>query len=227
MNAANETKRTQAEPNDRCPTSVNHFPIPRKASPMNTKNSAFFATKFLLLLFVFVGAQLFSMQSAMAAPQPYTKLPPEVAEEMKWMAWNAAWAAANHRFVSTLEGAKGEEHFNKHSEEMKKKAVGLEGVSQSTLDDIKWLAWNAAWSTANGRSALRYFFPTDQVYWLNEAAKNAKAANEHLQRVKNSGQLAPELVQSITEMVGRQHGMQQTPEQAFWQMQNTTGRRLI
>lgn len=29
--------------------------------------------------------------------QPLNKLPIEVAEEMKWMAWNAAWHTANTR----------------------------------------------------------------------------------------------------------------------------------
>jgi hypothetical protein len=119
----------------------------------------------------------------------YSKLPTEVAVEMKWMAWNAAWATANSHFGKYQDSRENEDAFNKHSNQLILRSEGL-NLHKSTLEDIKWFAWNAAWHAANTRKG-----------YGADAANNRTAADEHIRRVKATGELDPNLVEQIYKMV--------------------------
>ncbi len=119
---------------------------------------------------------------------PISKLSVAVAEEMKWMAWNVAWYTAHSRMGSAPSARKHEFVFNLHAERMKNNAVNPY-VSPQTLENIRWFAYHAAWSTANGR-----------VGYTADAAQSQKTAEAHFQAAKNSGELTNELFESIHKM---------------------------
>ncbi|MFP5273881.1 phospholipase D-like domain-containing protein [Coleofasciculus sp.] len=91
-----------------------------------------------------------------------SKLPQSVAEQMKWMAWNAAWYAANKR-ANEVEQEKihGMKYFLKDAEENEQKFHDHANLceklikktetklTKESLEDIKWGAWHVAWYAAH------------------------------------------------------------------------------
>jgi len=117
-------------------------------------------------------------EEILSTPTPINKLPIKVAEEIKWMAWNAAWYAANTHAGDKYKGDAGTNDvgFKKHSGDMSKAVAALElKLSQNALDDIKWGAWNAAWHTANTRAGYQ-----------NEAENDKNRFEQHFESLKNS-----------------------------------------
>jgi hypothetical protein len=140
------------------------------------------------------------------------KLPKKVAEEMKWMVLRAAWYAVNIRAgeIYQLDAKADEKEFYEHSRKMSRAVYeinylnfikGSQGVneanylvlplSQKSLDNIKWAAWNASWYVANKRAGKTYKL---------EAEENKKQFNDHLKSLKDSKEVTEELVESIKKM---------------------------
>lgn len=131
-------------------------------------------------------------EEILSTPIPINKLPIKVAEEVKWMAWNAAWYAANTRAGDKYKGDAGTNDvgFKKHSGDMSKAVAALElKLSQNALDDIKWGAWNAAWHTANTRAGSQ-----------NDAENDFKQFEQHFESLKNSKEVTEELAGNIKNM---------------------------
>lgn len=122
--------------------------------------------------------------------RPIDKLPIEVAQEMKWMAFNAAWHAANERAGVKEDSVTNELTFKEHYNKMIKAVSNLElKLSRKTLDDIKWGAFNAAWYTANIRGNVP-----------NDAENNRTAYEDYFNSLQNSSEVTPELAANIKNM---------------------------
>lgn len=122
--------------------------------------------------------------------QPLNKLPIEVAEEMKWMAWNAAWHTANIRAGYKSDAVHNEISFNKHSENVSKAVIDLAlELSPNTIENIKWGAWNAAWYTANARAG-----------YDKDAKNNLQKFEQYFQSIKNSNEVTQNLSENIKQM---------------------------
>jgi hypothetical protein len=118
------------------------------------------------------------------------KLPYDVVEPMKDMAMAAAWHAAN-----TRKGYKGDAtgdriKFNNDYQTLLQNARGL-GIGHAVFDNIKWLAWNAAWHAANSRTPLHDA----------HAKKDKESANKHLKKIKEAGVFSDGLLDHITGMI--------------------------
>ncbi|MEG4025555.1 MAC/perforin domain-containing protein [Microcoleus sp. S13C4] len=128
----------------------------------------------------------------LSTPTPINKLPEEVAEKIKLMAWHAAWHTANTRAGDKYKGDAGtdEVSFKKHSENVSQAVDDLElKLSQNALDDIKWGAWNAAWHTANKRAGYE-----------NDAENAKNRFEEHFESLKNSKEVTEKLAENIKGM---------------------------
>ncbi|MEA5498281.1 MAC/perforin domain-containing protein [Limnoraphis robusta Tam1] len=131
-------------------------------------------------------------EEILSTPTPINKLPIQVAEEIKWMAWNAAWYAANTRAGDKYKGdaVTNELDFKKHSGNVSKAIVTLElKLTQNALDDIKWGAWNASWYAANTRAGYQ-----------NDAENDFKQFEQHFESLKNSKEVTEELAGNLKEM---------------------------
>ena len=118
------------------------------------------------------------------------KLPIEVAEEMKWMAWNAAWHTANTRAGYKGDAVNDKIKFEQQSENVSKAVTGLVlKLSPSTLENIKWGAWCAAWHTANIRAGYE-----------NDAANDLEQFEQNFQSLKDSKEVTSELADNIKNM---------------------------
>ncbi|MEG3870790.1 MAC/perforin domain-containing protein [Microcoleus sp. Z1_B5] len=131
-------------------------------------------------------------EEILSTPTPINKLPIKVAEEIKGMAWNAAWYAANTRAGDKYKGDAGTNDvgFKKHSGDMSKAVAALElKLSQNALDDIQWGAWNAAWYTANTRAGVQ-----------NDAKNDLKQFEQHFESLKNSKEVTDKLAENLKNM---------------------------
>ena len=120
------------------------------------------------------------------------KLPPELAEEVKIMAWGAAWHTANLRKGNKGDAERNKNEFENHYNLMLEKSQGL-GLSHSTLEHIKWMAWDAAWHTANTRVGLRFA----GLAFSKDAKDDKKRFEDHARAVEESGELSQGLSDSI------------------------------
>ena len=76
------------------------------------------------------------------------QLPDDLAFHLKWLAWNAAWHAANYLAENNADAASALRAFEKHAKRTE------ELLPAELADNFKWMAWNAAWHAANTRSNL-------------------------------------------------------------------------
>ena len=90
------------------------------------------------------------------------QLPENLAFHLKWLAWNAAWHAANYLAENTAAAASALRAFEKHAKRTE------ELLPVELADNFKWMAWNAAWHAANTRSNL-----------LDDAEEDRKLFEKH------------------------------------------------
>jgi hypothetical protein len=90
------------------------------------------------------------------------QLPEDLAFHLKWLAWNAAWHAANYLAENTADAASALRAFEKHAKRTE------ELLPAELADNFKWMAWNAAWHAANTRSNL-----------LDDAEEDRKLFEKH------------------------------------------------
>ena len=90
------------------------------------------------------------------------QLPEDLAFHLKWLAWNAAWHAANALAENTDDATSALRAFEKHAKRTE------ELLPAELADNFKWMAWNAAWYAANTRSNL-----------LDDAEEDRKLFEKH------------------------------------------------
>ena len=119
---------------------------------------------------------------------PLKTLPPDVAEQLKQIAWGASWYTANTRAGYNGDAAGDQLNFQQGSQNLDAKAVGL-GLSQNTLNDIKSFAMDAAWHCANERKG-----------YSSDAAGDLERTQAEYNRLVSSGELAQVVVDNITNL---------------------------
>ena len=92
------------------------------------------------------------------------QLPEDLAFHLKWLAWNAAWHAANYLAENTADAASALRAFEKHAKRTE------ELLPAELADNFKWMAWNAAWHAANTRSNLLEDAEEDRKLFEKHAA---------------------------------------------------------
>lgn len=91
-------------------------------------------------------AELAALESCL--PRPWRGTPvatAPVADSLKWLAWNAAWHAANERSGFAADARRALSAHLEHSERL----ASL--VCPDLAESCRWLCWNAAWRAANER----------------------------------------------------------------------------
>ena len=84
-------------------------------------------------------------------------------EDIKWMFWNAAWAAANERKGYGVDGGKNKEKMEEHYSNI----VGSNEMTTYLADNIKWMGWNYSW------------------YWVNTLSGNHNDAQDDKERYED------------------------------------------
>jgi hypothetical protein len=108
---------------------------------------------------------------------PLESLPKEIATELRWAAWNAAWHAANTR-MGTQAAAVGDElRWRRHIANFARLTSG-QSINRITAR-VRDFLWSAAWCTANLRSGNQ-----------DEAAREQASANVALADIRKSGQFS-------------------------------------
>jgi len=120
-----------------------------------------------------------------------TSLPPEIADQAQTAAFNYAWAATNERMGPQGDVAQNQLAAQDAIDKMKKLAKGL--LSESLIDEFKWLAFNAGWCAANRRAGHRWGWQG----LLDDADTNEGNMEEHHKNMVDAGVLDEYLIWNL------------------------------
>ena len=108
---------------------------------------------------------------------PLESLPKEIATELRWAAWNAAWHAANARMGTQAAAVSDELRWRRHIANFARLA-SAQSINQITAR-VRDFLWSAAWYTANLRSGNQ-----------DDAARDQASANVAFADIRKSGQFS-------------------------------------
>ena len=136
---------------------------------------------FTISFSIFPLGNVLAFETAKPTAQALKTLPPEVANEIERVAMFASMHAATKSWGSGAKDAKRSEDamkgYKQHFAALKQKSAGL-GLSAKTIEQIKLIAWNAAWDCASDAHPTRHknkaghYAKTEQAYHLLYQDKN-------------------------------------------------------
>lgn len=118
-----------------------------------------------------------------AAVSPISKLPSELADEVKWVAFNYGWMAVNNRRNNPVDEEANRLSAERHWANMRTVGSGL--LTGAMVDDINWMSFNAAWAVVNSYT------------WMPDYQKNYDAMNQHEQTLKATGLFTHDLLENV------------------------------